>query len=160
MNRNTLLLTLLLFLFGSFALSAQPQKMRNGKQRIIEYLELNENQRGKIESMRQEHQDQMLQLISLLKIKKAELDAALLKEDSKEVQNLVNEINELRGAGFSNKIQHQLAIKSLLNEDQKRKFDQMILTRNRMNKLRKPQQARPHPGEVQPRGNRPFQGGN
>lgn len=160
MNRNTLLLTLLLFLFGSFALSAQPQKMRNGKQRIIEYLELNENQRGKIESMRQEHQDQMLQLISLLKIKKAELDAALLKEDSKEAQNLVNEINELRGAGFSNKIQHQLAIKSLLNEDQKRKFDQMILTRTRMNKLRKPQQVRPHPGEVQPRGNRPFQGGN
>jgi Spy/CpxP family protein refolding chaperone len=160
MKTDKISLLLMAVLFGSFIASAQPQKMKDGKNRMMDQLELTENQQGQIESLRQKHHDQMIQTRSELKIREAELDAAILAEDRKAAQSLVSSINKLKGTAFSNKIQHQLDVKALLDEDQKRKFDQMILAKEPMGGRKGMHEGSPHPGHPRNRGKQGGRGGN
>lgn len=158
-NNLTLLIAALFFTAGSlFAQSGRP--MMDAKKRMAEHLQLTEEQKSQIEALQERHQDQMVDIKSSLKIKEAQLDAAMIDEDAKSATALVEDINELRGSVFTNRIQHQLAIKALLDEDQKRKFDQRLLAKEHPSRGRGLHEG---PGRQQQRpsgGHHGLRGGN
>jgi Spy/CpxP family protein refolding chaperone len=119
----------------------------------MDKMQLTEDQKTQIDELRTAHWAGMQELQAELKIKEAELDAAMIKQDNKSAKALVATINSLRGELFSNKINHQLAVKELLNDDQKLLFDQFVLNRENRGKGDGPRAHGPHAG------NRPARGG-
>jgi Spy/CpxP family protein refolding chaperone len=101
----------------------------DGKRHIMERLNLTEDQQNQIETLRKGHLDKVQGLQADLKIKEAELDAAMLDENTKSVNSIVSSINDLRSELFTLQVNHHLDVKALLDEDQKRIFDQMLLAR-------------------------------
>lgn len=64
---------------------------------------------------------------SQLKIKKAELDAAVTAEnpDRKSVDRLIKEIGDMQNQLLKEKIYHRIEVRSILDDKQKLRFDQM-----------------------------------
>lgn len=97
------------------------------KVRVEEQLNLSEDQKSKIEKLRLEHLRETKDLRNQLEIKRAELNAAMTSDqpDKKQVNSLVSEINSLRSDRFEQKINHQMQVRELLDDEQKLRFDQM-----------------------------------
>ena len=134
------------------SLNAQPAAGERGK-RIDDRLQLSEQQQEQMNDLRKQHQDNMQSIRAQLNIKEAELDAALLKEDANQAKALVKHINQLRGEVFGQLIDHQLAVKGILNEDQKRIFNEMIARKEHEGGARYGDRQGPHKGpHPQPEG--------
>lgn len=159
MKTSNLTLFLTLFLLGTLVVSAQQPRQRERQKQMMEHLNLSEDQKSKIQKLHKGHQDQMIALRSKLKIKEAELDAALLTENSSEAKILAKSINQLSGDLLVNRVDHQLAVKALLDEDQKRRFDQMILAKEKRGEVEKKMHRSHHGHQQQSKGNRPGRGG-
>ena len=113
-----------------------PQGPKEGK--WMQSLKLTEDQQQQIGQLRTAQQSEAQEIRAQLKIKEAELDAAMIKEDGKKANALVSEINTLQGKLMSQRVNHQLAVKALLTDDQKVIFDQHILEKGKANGDRPP----------------------
>ena len=108
----------------------------NGPQegRWMQALNLTDAQQTQIDQLRTAHLSEMQDIRAQLKIKEAELDAAMIKEDSKKANALTGEINDLHVKLMSNRVAHQLEVKGLLDDDQKVLFDEFVLNHDRGNR--------------------------
>lgn len=86
-------------------------------------LELSDEQKEKMEELRLAHQKATKTTKNQLKIKQAELEAAV--EADKPVAPLVKDINALRAELFTAKINNRVAMRAVLDEKQKLIFDGM-----------------------------------
>lgn len=131
--KKTVLLAALLMI-GSLAF-AQKNERRSTPGRfqktemgwIGKGLDLSEDQQAKVKELRNDHLKKTSVTKNELKVKRAELEAAIEvdKPDRKKIDLLVSEINELQGAIFTERINHKMEVRSLLDDEQKLKFDQM-----------------------------------
>lgn len=90
-------------------------------------LDLSEGQMTKLEELRVAHLKATNETKNELEVKHAQLDAAIegSKQDQKKIDQLVSDINKLNSELFTAKIDHRLAMRTVLTDAQKVKFDQM-----------------------------------
>jgi Spy/CpxP family protein refolding chaperone len=91
-------------------------------------LDLTDQQKTDIETLRTPHMSSTQTLKAKLDVKEAELKLAIINE-SKGIDESIKEINALRSELFETKISHELAVRSLLTVEQ-----QLIFDKNHMSK--------------------------
>lgn len=108
----------------------QMKKMRANQQqhrpaRMMMRLNLNEEQRKQIEEIRLSGQKEMLPLRNLLREKNARLRTLTTSDnyDENAVDQIVDEISEIRADMLSMRITHRQQIREILTEEQRIKFD-------------------------------------
>ncbi len=129
---------LLLLMLGTLAMAQRGPRQENGyrheqrseqrgPERIIEHLQLSEEQQTQLEDIRLSHHKEMKDVRNNLEIKRAELNAEITKDvpDRKAIDKLVAEISDLNGSQFTLQINHRLEVRAMLDDKQKIKFDQM-----------------------------------
>lgn len=101
--------------------------------RLALYLDLTADQKSKIESMQTPHLKKNVNYQNQLDEKQAQLKTQMSadKPDSKKINALVEDIGVLKTTIQKDRVAHRLAIRDVLNENQKVKFDAMS---QRMNK--------------------------
>ena len=99
--------------------------------RLIEMLNLDEDQKAAIEKIHLNGQKEMLTFRTTLQQKQAELRALSVGDnyDKSKVTTLADEIGELRANMLKQRAAHQQQIKQILNEEQRIKFDSFHLNR-------------------------------
>lgn len=93
--------------------------------RMIMRLDLNEEQTKQVEEIRLSGQKEMLPLRNLLREKNARLQTLTTSDnyDQNAVDQIVDEISEIRANMLSMKITHRQQIREILTEKQRIKFD-------------------------------------
>lgn len=96
------------------------------KERMIAALDLTQEQVDQFEQLRLDHWKATKKNKDALKLKMVELETIVTDEtpDTKKINSLVNDINDLRAKEFAAKIDHRLEMRALLDENQKIEFDQ------------------------------------
>ncbi|MEQ8471696.1 MAG: hypothetical protein RIC35_10945 [Marinoscillum sp.] len=133
--KRIILMTVLLVI-GSLAIAQPPADRRDRSERYqergdkemahhehISPLSLTEEQQSKMKELRMSHLKSTQASKNQLDIKRAELEAAIEADQS--VEKLVKEINTLQGGLFTAKVKNKIAMRNLLDENQKLIFDQM-----------------------------------
>ncbi len=167
MKRKNMLIavsTLMIILFTGM-LVAQPfgqdRKARMGvrgnhHERLAKMLDLNESQQSQIQEMRLSMQKEMIPLRSEVEKYQGELKLVMTAEnfDAGKAESLVNKISDLRAKMKLKHLMQQQAVRNLLTDEQRKKFDLHILSNDRPGKG--------HRGKAGHRkgrfGNRGFQG--
>lgn len=143
MKKITLLLSLLLIGSLAFAQQNTPQRMRKGPPRgeepeakIAERLNLTEEQKSQMKELKMSHLKETNPLMNELNIKRAELKAAIEAnpDNRKKIDPIVNDINTLNGKLFTAKVNQQINMRMILDEDQRLKFD--LMKRHQMRPVR------------------------
>lgn len=123
-----------LFLAASLTvLSAQP--MRRGgwanpgirpAERLAQFLNLTEEQKTKLESLRKAHQEEMKGIWDKVQKLQKELREARQdpKSDPKKIDSLIDEIFKLRAAQMKTQVKHQAEVEKILTKEQKDKLQQ------------------------------------
>lgn len=96
---------------------------RNPQERMVEFLGLTDVQKTKVGELRMAHLKEATPLMNELDIKEAQLKAAIQSE--KQADPIIKEINTIRGTLFTAKVKHQVAVRNVLTEEQRIKFDRM-----------------------------------
>ncbi len=98
-----------------------------GIERIEERLNLTEAQKTQMESLRNDHLESIRDIGNTLDIKRAQLKAAIATDtpDTKEIDGLVAEINNLNNEKFKQWVDHTLKVRGMLDDDQKLIFDRI-----------------------------------
>lgn len=138
---SALLLSLALM---STTVFAQKQNGSNGKNQergqkkdrvemMIDALDLNASQSDQVKDLQMQKISKIKPIKNELREKEARLITitTVSQPDKKAVANLVSEISNLKGQIFMIKSMDQLEVRSLLNEEQKMKFDQMAARKGR-----------------------------
>ena len=96
---------------------------------FMRWLNLTEKQRKKIAEYRLELQKELTPLQSELLKKKNNLKGLLTSDKTKqpEISTMLKEIGQIQTQIQEKKIDHLLKVRKLLNDNQKNKFDRMIL---------------------------------
>lgn len=108
---------------------SQMQKMHsnqgNQHQQMMNMLDLNEEQSEQIETIHLNGQKSMLPLRNTLREKNARLRTLTTSEsyDEKAVNEVIEEISEIRAAMLTMRTSHRRQIRELLTEEQHIKFD-------------------------------------
>lgn len=92
---------------------------------VAERLSLSEEQQEQMKSLKMENKKVTKGIAAEKKVKMAELDKEMIldKPDEKKIEALVADINAINGQLFAARIRHRTDMRSLLNEEQKLKFD-------------------------------------
>lgn len=133
---KNMLLVVGLLMIGSSALAQRGDNNRprgdrfyqqDRQEMIAERLELTDEQQAELEDLRMAHLKSTSTIKSELKIKNAELDAAISADqiDQKKVDNLVEAINSLQGNLFTENVNHRMEVRAMLDDKQRLVFDQM-----------------------------------
>lgn len=114
--------------------------------RQFDIPDLTTEQLSQIEDLRMEHQKEIIPLRADLKVEEIKLEE-MVKENSSanKIEKQIDKIGELRNELMKKQVQHRIAIRNLLTEEQKAAMD-----------LRK--HKRPTRHDRVPRGNRGFEG--
>lgn len=99
----------------------QPNRATRGEM-MAQRLDLTEQQEEQIEVLRTAHLKVTADTKSQLDIKRAELEAAIKGE--RPVDKLIGEIGNLENKLLDARVKHRMAVRNILNEDQKLRFDQ------------------------------------
>lgn len=96
------------------------------KEMMAERLNLSDQQKEQMESLRTKHLSEVQGIENELDIKRAQLKAAVSSEESRKVvDGYVQDINSLTSQRFEKDIDHMLEVRAILDEDQKVIFDSM-----------------------------------
>ena len=137
MKRIVFILMVSVITFGTMAQG--PDGRRNdrehsrgrahGPQKALAMLDLTDAQEEQMKNMRIEHQKSIKGDQQSLKLKMVELSNLVSNDnpDPKQVDRLTDEIGNLQTALFKAQIGHRMEVRTILNEEQKLKFDQMKL---------------------------------
>jgi Spy/CpxP family protein refolding chaperone len=93
-------------------------------------LNLNDDQKTKMQDLRLAHQKEIMPLRSELQKEEVGLKLEIIadKFNESKVKSIQNEISRLRSDLAMKMVLHQRAVRDLLNPDQKKKFDEHILS--------------------------------
>jgi Spy/CpxP family protein refolding chaperone len=129
------ILSLSMFLIALFLFAQPPGRNERGHtgakhnkaEKMIELLDLNEQQRDQIEEWSLAHRSEMQEVRKYMDVKEAELNLAVTTEplDKNVVDQLIADLNELRNQQFQAQVDHRIQIRSILSAEQKVKFDDM-----------------------------------
>lgn len=130
MKKITFMMALILIGTMSFAQRApraergeeRPNKERS-HERMADHLDLTDEQQQQMKDLRLAHLKKTSETQSQMKIKKAELEAAIKSEKS--VDQLIDEIGKLENKLLEARIKHRIDMRNVLDDDQKIVFDQM-----------------------------------
>ncbi len=117
-------------LLGMFQLGfAQPEGPAMGK-RFAKMLDLTGEQTQKIEDLRLQMQKDILPLQSQVQQKRTDLKLLLTADspDQSKINKTIDDISQIRSQMQKIRVKQQMAVRSLLNAEQKKKFDAMILS--------------------------------
>ncbi|MEQ8546290.1 MAG: periplasmic heavy metal sensor [Cyclobacteriaceae bacterium] len=134
--KKQMIIMLAILTIGVFGTIAQPRGQKGGmdqergkgmKEQLIAKLELTEAQQTKIEDLRVSHYKESLPLKNILGEKRAALktQTTTANIDQKKVDRTIEEIGELETKLLKAKTNHQIAVRSMLDEKQQMMFDQM-----------------------------------
>jgi len=121
---------------GVLGIMAQPRGQKGGmdqergkgiKEKVIAKLALTEAQQTKMEDLSVSHHKESLPLKNMLQEKRAALktQTTTANIDQKKVDRTIEEIGELETKLLKAKTNHQIAMRSMLDEKQQMMFDQM-----------------------------------
>ena len=148
MNTKPVALVLVLMLAFSFPLLAQTEEQMDvtitvdkddtGHKKVFVKkvgpgLDLTDDQQGKAKDFKLDHEKEVLLLKNELRVKRLDLRIAMKDKDNINmgtVHSLVDEIHKLNAELEKKKITHDLKFRSLLTDEQKKKYD----ARNEMDK--------------------------
>jgi Spy/CpxP family protein refolding chaperone len=113
----------------------QPQQRFN---RMIQVLNLTEEQQEQMQAIRQKGWSQNQPLRNQMQIHRAELQALIQTEQPnlKTINQKIEEMAELRTQLHKNRVSHQLEMRSILTDEQRIAFDQLHQNRNKRLKNR------------------------
>ena len=103
-----------------------PQRMN----RMGKMLDLTDEQQSQIEDLRLNFEKEKLPLQSKIHELRNDLKLELTKDnyDEKKVNQLLDQIESVRKEMHKKRISHMRSVRSILNDDQKKKFDMHILS--------------------------------
>lgn len=163
MKRITII-TLALVLFTGITLSAQPAwgnnrnydgKPRFGQQRMMEKLNLTDEQKDQFADIRLQNEKKDIELQSQIKLTRLEKREEMLKDspDKSTILSLTEKITNLQGERKTNKIEMMFAMRELLTPEQieiwktscraNGDFFGPCMNDGRFNKMRNPRHGRP-----------------
>jgi Spy/CpxP family protein refolding chaperone len=132
MKRQILFMASLMFLL-TITLSAQERGRQGGmedgkgsKEHFVAKLELSEAQQTAMENLKVEHYKEVLPIRNTLDEKRASLKTLTTSAtiDQKKIDKTIEEIGELSTKMLKAKTNHQIALRSMLDDKQKMMFDQ------------------------------------
>ena len=135
MKYNKLIFTAALTIFAFSNIFAQSGPMAGkgqGKARMakMNFLNLSEEQQTKIDKLRLEFKKEIVPLRAKIHSLKPEYRLMIVDENvtTKQLQNKLNSISEVKQEMALKRALHQRQVRSLLTDDQKVKFDQHIIS--------------------------------
>lgn len=149
MSKKTIFLSLAILFISIGVLTAGQKKDGDGPRHMMQMLNLTESQESQVLDLKLEHERQILPLRSKLKELRTQMKLEMTAEqfNQNKVSKLVDQMSSLQKEIHMKRLTHQRAVRDILNEEQKKKFDLHILSRGEKGK------GHPkHPG----RGQRPM----
>lgn len=139
MKRTFLILLIGVCTLGAMAQPNQGQRSRHGEDRdrghrgdrVMAMLDLTDAQKDEMKLLRIEHQKAIKSDQQTLKLKMVELSNLVSNDNpgTKDVNRLTDEIGGLQTALLKAQIAHRIEVRTILNEEQKLKFDKMKINR-------------------------------
>ena len=110
---------------------AGPHPMMQGK--MHEGLNLTDEQQTQIETLRLDHQKQMMTLNDQLRSLRTQMNLLITKDNpsTSDIKKLSGQIGQISEQIAQEKADHKIAVRNLLTTEQKVKFDMMTLNRRR-----------------------------
>lgn len=138
MKKTIIILLISVCTMGAMAQPQQGQRGRHGnhdrehkRERGMAMLNLTDAQKDQMKLLRIEHEKTIKSDQQTLKLKMVELSNLVANDDpsEKEVNKLTDEIGGLQTALLKAQIAHRIEVRTILDEEQKLKFDKMKLGR-------------------------------
>ncbi len=100
---------------------------RGERYNLSDRLELTDDQQAKINEMRVAHFSATQELRDQLKTEQVKLDDLMNNDqiDQKSIEKTVNKMGEIRTELMLARVNHRIEVRSILNDEQKMKFDMM-----------------------------------
>jgi len=131
MRKKIILLSLAILLISVGLLSADPRKDGDGPWHMMRMLELTESQESQILDLKLEHEKQILPLRTELNELRTQMKLELTADSFNEnkVSKIMEQMSNLQKKIHMKRVTHQRAVRDILTEEQKKKFDLHILSR-------------------------------
>ncbi len=148
MKQSILLTTMLIgFLVFSSAIAqpGHPKGREAKRQTKFAGLDLTEEQESKISTLRLEQQKTMMPQRDRVQALRTDYKLLVIDPTASDIQlrDKLNEISKIRVEMALNKAKHQRKVRSILTDDQKKKFDQHILMDSKEKEYRRQGARRP-----------------
>ncbi len=140
MRRITAVITVIVFVVFSAIAFAQSevkpmQKMKGShgmecQHHMFSMLDLTDEQQTKITDLKLQHQKEILPLKSQMVEKRNELKVLMTSDnpDRSQINEIINQTGDIQKELKMKKVDHMIKVRSLLDADQKKKFDMKILS--------------------------------
>lgn len=131
MRKKIVLLSVAILLISVGMLTARQKRDGDGPQRMMRMLELTESQESQILDLKLDHEKQILPLRTELKGLRTKMKMELTTEKFNEnkVSKLIDQMSNLQKKIHMKRVFHQRAVRDILTEEQRKKFDLHILSR-------------------------------
>ena len=131
MRKKIVLLSVAILLISVGMLTARQKRDGDGPQRMMRMLELTESQESQILDLKLDHEKQILPLRTELKGLRTKMKMELTTEKFNEnkVSKLIDQMSNLQKEIHMKRVIHQRAVRDILTEEQRKKFDLHILSR-------------------------------
>ncbi|NOQ97979.1 MAG: periplasmic heavy metal sensor [Calditrichae bacterium] len=131
MRKRIVLLSVAILLISVGMLTARQKRDGDGPQRMMRMLELTESQESQILDLKLDHEKQILPLRTELKGLRTKMKMELIAEKFNEnkVSKLIDQMSNLQKEIHMKRVIHQRAVRDILTEEQRKKFDLHILSR-------------------------------
>ena len=145
MKHNILFVSLTVILLSVGMLVAGPKRGGDNPRQMARMLDLTESQESQIMDLKLTLQKEILPLRTELSNLRSQLKLEITAEDFNEnkVSKLASQIADLQKQIRIKRILHQRAVRNLLTEEQKKKFDLHIIARGDYRRGGGPREPRP-----------------
>lgn len=135
MNRTTLLLATLIA-FTSLSYGQQMKRSGRGEQapqKMIQELKLTDEQADKMKDLRMDHESDMIDLQASLKKQKLEMRKLMSADqpNKKKIYAQIEKINDVDVKIQKEKVDHRLAVRSILTEEQLKIYKKGMMMKGR-----------------------------
>ncbi|NIR48438.1 MAG: periplasmic heavy metal sensor [candidate division Zixibacteria bacterium] len=133
MKRLMIILSLLSLFVLTTGIFAQKGMMQRGGYRMVQMLDLTDAQQSKFQDLRLDLEKEIAPLRSKMHNLHSELRMQMAAEkfDQGKVDNILEDMEDLRTQIHSKRIQHHRAIRDMLTPEQQKKFDLHVLSGKR-----------------------------
>jgi Spy/CpxP family protein refolding chaperone len=136
MRKKIILFGLTILLTTVGMLTAGPRRDGDGPRHMMRMLDLTETQESQILDLKLEHEKQVLPVKTKLKELRTQMKLEMTAEnfDEKKVSKLMDQMSDIQKEIHLKRVIHQRAVRDILTEEQKKKFDLHILSRGKRGK--------------------------
>ena len=131
MKKKIMFVSLAVLLISVGMVAADQKRNGNGPRQMMKMLELTEAQESQILDLKLDHEKQIMPLRTDLKELRSQMKLELIAEKFNEnkVSKLMDQMSDLQKEIHMKRALHQRAVRDVLTEEQKKKFDLHILSR-------------------------------